>query len=108
MNKKDKLYIALYNDYYGALLTEYQSGLISRYYDMDMSLSEIASEYGISPQGVRDALKRAQNTLEEYEQKLGMAHKSTQLQTMIEQAKACSDKAQRDKILDEVLEILTK
>ena len=44
MEKKDKLYIGLYNDYYGALLTEHQRSLVSDYYDRDMSLAEIAAE----------------------------------------------------------------
>lgn len=108
MDKKDKLYIALYNDYYGALLTEYQSNLVSQYYDMDMSLAEIAEEHGISPQGVRDALVRAQKTLEGYERKLGTAKKTSLLIDIVSQAKACKDEEERQKLLDRALEILTK
>ena len=33
----------------------------------DLSLSEIADEYGISRQGVHDLIKRVSNTLEGYE-----------------------------------------
>lgn len=107
MDKKDKLYVALYNDYYGALLTEYQSDLISRYYDMDMSLSEIAQDLGISPQAVRDALVRAQKTLEEYESKLGMARKSAEIVSLLEKAKTLSGE-KKDASIDAALEILKR
>lgn len=108
MDKKDKLYIALYNDYYGALLTEYQSELISRYYDMDMSLAEIAQDLGISPQAVRDALQRAQKTLEEYESKLGIAHKTAQLVRLLRQAKESDSEEEKDKNIDAALDILNR
>lgn len=107
MDKKDKLYVALYNDYYGALLTEYQSDLISRYYDMDMSLSEIAQDLGISPQAVRDALVRAQKTLEEYESKLGIARKSADIAALLEKAKTLSGE-EKDEAIDAALEILKR
>ncbi len=108
MDKKDKLYVALYNDYYGSLLTDYQSDLISRYYDMDMSLAEIAQDLGISPQAVRDALVRAQKTLEEYESKLGIAHKTADLISLIESAKKCADAEERERILNAALDILKR
>lgn len=108
MDKKDKLYIALYNDYYGCLLTEYQSDLISRYYDMDMSLAEIAEVYGISPQAVRDALVRAQKTLEEYESKLGIAAKTEQVVSLLEHAEACGMSKEAEKDVDAALDILKR
>ena len=107
MDKKDKLYVALYNDYYGSLLTEYQSDLVSRYYDMDMSLAEIAEDLGISPQAVRDALVRAQKTLEEYESKLGIAHKTAKIVRLLEEAKDAV-KEERDAKIDAALDILKR
>ena len=76
MEKKDKLFISIYNDYYSGILTEYQSSIIKMYYDEDLSLGEIAERLNITPQGVRDALKRAEKTLIEMEQKLGLVKKS--------------------------------
>ncbi len=108
MDKKDKLYVALYNDYYGSLLTEYQSDLISRYYDMDMSLAEIAEDLGISPQAVRDALVRAQKTLEEYESKLGIARKTAQLKKLLASAKDSDSKEECDGIINAALDILNR
>ena len=41
----------------------------------DLSLSEIADEYGISRQGVHDLIKRVSNTLDGYEAKLHLVEK---------------------------------
>lgn len=57
---------------YGPLLTERQQDLIELYYMQDLSLGEIALEYGISRQAVHDNLRRAQESLEGYEARLNM------------------------------------
>lgn len=58
-------------DYYGGLLTEKQSDMLNLYYNQDLSLSEIAENEGISRQGVYDAVKRAEEQLAFFEEKLG-------------------------------------
>ena len=40
-------------DFYGDVLTERQKEFFDLYYNEDLSLSEIAENYGISRQGVR-------------------------------------------------------
>lgn len=45
------------------------------YYEENLSLSEIADEFGISRQGVSDALRNAVRALNEYERKLGLVEK---------------------------------
>ena len=67
------LQIAVLLDYYGELLTEKQRDFISLYYDEDLSLAEIAENEGITRQGVRDSIKRAETLLFEMEEKLGFA-----------------------------------
>ena len=57
-------------DFYGELLNEHQRGVYEDAVFNDLSLSEIADEYGISRQGVHDLIKRVSNTLEGYESKL--------------------------------------
>ena len=57
-------------DFYGELLTAHQREIYEEVVFNDMSLSEAASEYGISRQGVHDMIRRCDKTLEEYEEKL--------------------------------------
>ena len=65
--------IGLLLDFYGSLLTSRQKDVISFYYEEDLSLAEIADEVGITRQGVRDAIKKAESILTETEEKLGLA-----------------------------------
>jgi len=57
-------------DFYGDLLTERQRNIYQDAVYGDLSLSELADDYGISRQGVHDLIKRCDKTLEDYEQKL--------------------------------------
>ncbi len=61
---------------YGKLLTEKQFMLLDDYYNNDLSLSEIAENYDITRQAVRDNLKKGENKLFEYEEKLGIMKKT--------------------------------
>ena len=65
------LEITMLVDIYGAMLTEKQRDFLSLYYDEDLSLAEIAANEGITRQGVRDAIKRAEAQLLDMEEKLG-------------------------------------
>ena len=64
--------ISMLFDFYGQLLTAKQQELLKLYHEDNYSLSEIAEEYGISRQGVHDAVKKAEKALHEYENKLGL------------------------------------
>ena len=70
MEKHIRLGILL--DCYGPLLTQRQRSLLDQSVNEDCSLSEIAEREGISRQGVRDAVAKASEQLEEYEAKLGL------------------------------------
>jgi len=59
-------------DCYGELLTEKQRNCFELYYNEDLSPAEIAENLGITRQGVRDQLLRAESTLNELEEKTGM------------------------------------
>ncbi len=65
----------LLSDYYGSLLSKRQREVVSLYYEDNWSLSEIAEEFGISRQGVHDALHAAEKALAQYEAKLGLLKK---------------------------------
>ena len=62
-------------DWYGLLLTEKQREIMAQYANENCSLSEIAEREGISRQGVRDTLKRAEEQLRGYEQALKLVEK---------------------------------
>ena len=51
-------------EFYSTLLTEKQMNYIELYYGDDLSLGEIAEEYGVSRQAVYDNIKRTEKTLE--------------------------------------------
>ncbi|MBP3457650.1 MAG: YlxM family DNA-binding protein [Lachnospiraceae bacterium] len=62
-------------DFYGELLTDHQQNVYQDAVFNDMSLSEVADNYGISRQGVHDLLKRCDKTMQEYEDKLHLISK---------------------------------
>ena len=72
-------------DYYGSILTEKQREAIDLYYNADLSLAEIADHVGITRQGVRDAIKRGEETLFEMEGKLGFAVKFEEYRKLFEE-----------------------
>ena len=61
--------MAMLFDFYGDLLTERQREFYDLYYNEDLSLAEIAENYGISRQGVRDVIVRAEASMTEIEGK---------------------------------------
>jgi predicted DNA-binding protein YlxM (UPF0122 family) len=63
--------MAVLLDMYGGLLTPKQRDVMDLYYNYDLSLAEIAEQYGISRQGVHDLIRRAEQTLDDAEHKIG-------------------------------------
>ena len=66
---------SLLYDFYGQLLSRRQKEVMELYHEENLSLSEIAAEFDISRQGVHDALKNAERSLNDYEEKLGLVAK---------------------------------
>lgn len=64
--------VSLLLDFYGELLRDKVLRAMEMYYNDDLSLSEIADDMGITRQGVRDLIKRAESNLYSYEEKLGL------------------------------------
>ena len=67
-------------DFYADLLTENQRMVLSLYYNEDFSLAEIAENQGITRQGVRDTVQKAQVQLFELEKKLHLAQRFNEVQ----------------------------
>ena len=67
------LEISFLLDFYGDVLTERQREVMEQYYNDDLSLAEIADNFGITRQGVRDSIKRAEGILLDLEARLGQS-----------------------------------
>lgn len=78
-------------DTYGEMLTTKQRTFLEYYYDEDLSLSEIAENEGITRQGVRDAIKRAEAQLFEMESRLGIARRFQEINNGLAEIAQCSD-----------------
>lgn len=76
MFEKD-LHIAELLDTYGELLGERAQYMLDLYYNQDCSLGEIAEEIGISRQGVRDGIKKAERDLHFFESKLHLLRRES-------------------------------
>ena len=90
-------------DFYGDVLKDRRRDALDFYYNNDMSLSEIAEEMGISRQGVRDLIKKAEEELFFYEEKLGLAQKFESAQKHAERALSlCESGADTAEIENEI------
>lgn len=83
--------VALLYDFYGEILTEKQRDMIEQYYHQDLSLSEIAENVGISRQGVRGSVKRAEEQLFEMEERLGLAERLLDTQNALKAILAAAE-----------------
>ena len=83
--------ISMLLDLYGEALTTKQRDYLYFYYNDDLSLSEIAENEGITRQGVRDAIKRAEAVLYDMESKLKFSQKLEKMQTGLESIVKCAE-----------------
>ena len=81
---------------YGKLLTTTQYNFLDDYYNSDLSLSEIAENRNMTRQAARDNIKKGENKLFEYEEKLNIMQKT------LKQEKKISE------ILTEITKIQTR
>lgn len=96
--------IALLLDFYGKALTQRQRRTAELYFQEDLSLAEIADITGITRQGVRDGLKKAERSLFEMEEQLGIAKRFLQQKKALAKARTAAeslpDCPQKDIILN--------
>lgn len=84
--------MAMLFDFYGDLLTERQLEFYDLYYNEDLSLAEIAENYGISRQGVRDVIVRAEAAMTEVEDKTHIIRRFHQSRAAINAIDAAADR----------------
>ena len=102
-------------DFYGELLTERQREFFDLYYNEDLSLSEIAENSGISRQGVRDVIVRAEAAMQEVEDKTGLIRRFHQTQEYIveienavQELKTLNYRQYEDPRIDRLVESITQ
>ena len=84
--------MAMLFDFYGDLLTERQREFYDLYYNEDLSLAESAENYGISRQGVRDVIVRAEAAMTEVEDKTHIIRRFHQSRAAINAIDAAADR----------------
>ena len=92
---------------YRALLTDKQAETMEYYYDEDLSLGEIAENTGISRQGVRDFIKRAEEQLDFFEEKIGLCAKMEligDIEDLAKRIKTARPGADVGRLADKILE----
>ena len=88
---------SLLYDFYGQLLSKRQREVMELYHEENLTLAEIADEFGISRQVVHDALKNAEKSLNGYEEKLGLVAKFQKSTDAVQQI---------DIVIDDVIDAL--
>ena len=97
MDIRDRVKLASLLSEYGALLTEKQREMLSMYVEMDMSLLEVSAEYGVTRQAVLDAVKHGADSLQKYEDALGVVALKRSLKAALDEVSQ-SDPALRAKL----------
>ena len=100
MEKRFKLVYLL--DIYGGLLTDKQFEVLNRYYNEDLSLTEIASFENVSRQAAFDLLKRAEKLLISYDDKLHLFEKYMQNRDLIGKIKENLNQHRYDVLLQNI------
>ena len=104
--------MAMLFDFYGDLLTDRQKEFYDLYYNEDLSLAEIAENYGISRQGVRDVIVRAEATMTEIEDKTHLIRRFHQMQKELtsidEAAQRLLSAAREEKLTGDLAEQLAE
>ena len=78
-------------DFYGEHLTDRQKEFFDLYYNEDLSLAEIAENAGISRQGVRDVIVRAEAYMQDIEDKTGLIKRFLQMRPHLDAIQAAAD-----------------
>ena len=94
-------------DFYGDLLSDRKRSVMEMYYNEDLSLAEIAQEIGISRQGVHETIKKSEDELLFYEEKLGLAKRLLQVEKYSDELVRLSAQNELPKEIKEIIDLLT-
>ena len=90
-------------DFYGDVLNEKQREILDLYYNEDLSLAEIALDEGITRQGVRDSIKKAETALLSFEEKLHLAERFSKIESSLEKIRKITDNTEIINIVNNIL-----
>lgn len=96
VSEKDLKLTVLF-DIYGGLLSESEKEAFEYYYCDDLSLSEIAENTGRTRQGARDNIIRAEKALKNFEEKLRLSEKFSDIERTLEEIKTLLDSGETEK-----------
>ena len=86
--------MAMLFDFYGDVLTPRQKEFYDLYYNEDLSLAEIAENNGITRQGVRDVIVRAEAIMTDLEDKTGLMKRFMLMQQQVQAILDAAEKIQ--------------
>lgn len=97
-------------DFYGDVLTDKQREIMDLYYNEDLSLAEVAESNGLTRQGVRHVIKKAEDELTSLENKLGLAGRFVKLSgaydTIAKNLSSVCEMVERDAAKQEIIDRL--
>lgn len=110
--KNQAFRMALLFDFFGDMLTDRQKEFYDLYYNEDLSLAEIAENYNITRQGVRDVIVRAEGILTELEDKTGIIRRFQKMRERLDEIDEATDKLKElypgDRMAEPVIETIQR
>lgn len=97
---EEKLEIDRLYDTYRALLTEKQVAVLDQHLYLDYSLVEVADNFGISRQAVHDTVKKAVQTMEEMESKLGCMRLSQAYEALLGAVRQYAEQSSDSRLME--------
>lgn len=94
---EEVIYLNELYDFYGSLLTDKQRDYFENYYFNNLSLGEMAENYGVSRNAIHKQLKIVEERLKYYEENLELLGKSKKAEELVQKI---NDKKLRDEILE--------
>ena len=85
-------------DFYGDILPERRRDIMDLYYHDDLSLAEIAEQFGITRQAVREVIKKTEADLCFYEEKLGLAKRFREVEAYADEARLLIGKGDDERL----------
>ena len=95
-------------DAYGVLLTDRKRELLDFYYNDDLSLSEIAELTGLTRQGARDGIRKAEEELRDLEDKLCLVRDSAVVSGVAESLLTIADRSSDPALAGEIREAASR